>query len=277
MKPNEFFQETFEGLSQYRIPYSRELEGKYYEIIFDNGTELDLNFFARDKVTVIENGETAVETYHCLKAEDTVYFVLIDRKKRHPRSGLLIIIDVATDLVTCNFAYQKDRPGKPSITVPNVQFGAIKHDGKPLPEERHCFTEDLIGRKIKWQYNPLFKIIHVYHAPDHYFCTVDEETREVFRKLAIEAGQEPRVPKLIYEQAFYCKIRKNIYVFSWIEKGSGTEGFIVMNTERLIDVGCFFGNNPQGDPEGYMFSAYGEWVNEHLPEEDMEPDDRYDI
>ena len=95
MKPQEYFQETFEGLSQYRIPYSRELEGKYVEMQFDNGTTLNILFEGRDKAVVTENGDAQTETYHCLKAEDTVYFVMIDRQDRKPRSGLLLILDMA--------------------------------------------------------------------------------------------------------------------------------------------------------------------------------------
>lgn len=262
----------FEGLSQYRVPYSRELEGKSYVLVFDDRYEMMVSFPSRDKIMFSENGgDLVIENCHVLKAEDTVYFLMVDRRKTTPRSGFMLIIDLKTNLVTGNFVQQGTRPDFPSLVTRYIRFGAIKEGDRPLPADRHHYTDDLIGRKIEWTYNPNFKITHVYLSNDSYcFALNGEMKKEMMERRGIEDGMDVTY-KPVKEPSIFLKIRENVYVFSWIEEngGSGTEGLVVINTDRMTDVGCFFGNNPQGEPEGYMFSAYGHWVNEHLEEEDF--------
>ena len=231
-----------------------------------------VSFPSRDKIMFSENGGSFVmETCHVLKAEDTVYFMMVDRRKENPRSGFMLIIDLETNLVTGNFVQQGIRPDFPGLVTRYIRFGAIKEGDRPLPDKRHHYTDDLIGRKIEWIYNPTFSIIHIYLSNDSYCFALNDERKKAIMERRVAEGSLAESFKPIKEPSIFIKIRDNVYVFSWIEEngGSGTEGFAVINTDRMTDVGCFFGNNPQGEPEGYMFSAYGHWIKEHLEEEDF--------
>ncbi|MBR6396257.1 MAG: MoaF N-terminal domain-containing protein [Lachnospiraceae bacterium] len=262
----------FEGASQYRVPYSRELEGKNFDLVFDDGFEMTVIFPGRDKIMFNENGGTfVVKPCHVLKAEDTVYFLMVDRRDTKPRSGFILIIDTKEGLVTGNFMLQGARAEKPALVTRIVRFGAIREGDKPLPKERHGYTEDLVGRKIEWQYNPSFKITHIYLEKNGYCFAITDELRAEIAARRAEQGRSDEPINPIKEPCIFLKIRKNLYVFSWIEEvsGSGTQGFALINTDRLTDVGAFFGNNPKGEPEGYMFCAYGKWIKDRLPEEDF--------
>ncbi len=262
----------FEGLSQYKVPYTRELEGKCFEIVFDDHSVFTIVFSARDTALFSYNGtDFCKEACHVMKAEDEAYLVFVDQKNHVPRKGFLLVIDLENDLVTGTFMQQGKRADFPGLVSREIKFGAIREGDKPLPEERHAFTTDLIGKKIEWTYNPNFSIIHVYLTPTTYYWAVNDRMKEMMQaaRAAEGRGNEPMVP--IIEESAYVKIRDNLYVFTFIEEhqGSGTQGFFVINTDRLNDCGVFFGNNPQGEPEGYMITAFGHWVTERIPYEDM--------
>ena len=53
------------------------------------------------------------------------------------------------------------------------------------------------------------------------------------------------------------KINDHIYIFSWLEKIAGVQGFCVENLDRLYHVGGFFGIGPDDLPECYTMAAYG--------------------
>lgn len=259
----------FEGLSQYRAPYCRELEGRTFDVVFDDGYEMTLSFPSRDKILLTENGTVHMETCHCMKAEDTAYFIMVERRNATPRAGIMMVLDLNTNLVTGVFVEQGAVSDFPGLVTRVVRFGAISDGDNPLPTQRHHYTDELIGKKIEWIYNPQFRIIHVYLAPDSYCFAFNAEMRKQMEQTARENGREP--VRSVQEPSIYVKLRDNLYLFSFIEKngGSGTEGMMIINTDRVTDVGSFFGLNPEGKPEAYMFSAYGHWVTEHLEEEDM--------
>ncbi len=264
---SRMFNNPFEGISQYRNPLCFELAGKTTTILFDDGGALYIKWInGRYAEFKDEKGNTRIDSYQCTKAEDGVYLVLIDRKDLMPREGLILVIDMSEGLVTANFAKQGTYPNFPELVRANIRFGYIHKDGKKPPEKRHAFTTDLIGKKFEWNYTPEFRICHIYMAPDHYRWGQTKESRTKYNIPVNDRSQS----------AFYIKLRDNLYIFSWIEDngGGGTEGFIVLNKDRLTDTGCFFGcAGPDKHQEAYLFCAYGKEVTEHLDDED--PEDLY--
>ena len=262
----------FEGLSQYRVPYSRELEGTCLNILFDDSSKLMVSFPSRDTILFSENaGDFVMETCHTMKAEDTVYLIFVDRRNEHPRSGMILVIDMDNHLVTGTFMKQGLTSSYPGLVSREIKFGVIKDGDHPLPEARHSYTDDLVGKKIEWSYNPDFEIMHVYLSPSTYCWAMNSEMQKKMQDARIQQGLPLDDMKPIVEPCAYIKIRRNLYVFTFVEEnqGSGTQAFFVINTDRLIDCGVFFGNNPQGNPEGYMVSAYGKWINERIAYEDI--------
>ncbi len=267
---NLMYSTPFEGLSQYKTPYSRELEGKNFDLIFDDGFEMNLFFPFRNKVLYSENdGSSHLDICHCMKADNELYLIMWERQKSDPRSGVILVLDLRNSLVTGNFVQQGTVPEFPGLVTRTVRFGAIRNGCHPLPGNRHYFTDEMSGKKIEWTYNPDFKIIHVYLSKDSYCFAFNHEIRERLDNTRKAEGKEPLKP--IIEPSIFIHIRDNIYLFSWIEEngGSGTQGLILANKDCATDVGCFFGLNPEGNPEAYMFSAYGKWINEPMPEDNL--------
>jgi len=270
----------FVGNSMYRVPYSRELEGKSFEFIFDDGYELTCSFPMRDKMLFKANDDDKeyLEDAYCMKAQEGFFFVLCEIAGSVPRKAIMLMIDVDNRLVTGNFALQGTKPEFMNLVTRQVRFGAIKDGEKPLPTKRTGFTHDLEGKKIEWRYDPKFSIIHVYLADSKYTVAFPEAMKAQMAaareaaKANPEAEQQPRrrMPIPYWEHSVYVKLRENLYMFSFIEEnlGSGTEGLFVIDTDRLHDVGCFWGAAPDGSREGYCLSAYGTWIREHYPEDD---------
>ncbi|MBR6406479.1 MAG: MoaF N-terminal domain-containing protein [Lachnospiraceae bacterium] len=274
-------QVRFESADQYRVPYSRELEGKSFELVFDDGYELLVSFPMRDRIQFQGSDSDRVyfEEAHVLKADDEAYFLMTEIKGSEPRTGFMLLLDTKERLVTGNFVQQGTRPDFKNLVTRKVRFGAMKAGDAPLPEKRHEFTHDLEGKAIEWQYKPNFSVIHVYLADNKYTVAFSKEQRERMKKEAAEKEKENpkkkepqrKIPDPYWDSCVYVKFRENLYMFSFIEEnlGSGTEGLMIINTDRVHDVGCFWGADPHGNREGYMFCAYGTWVREHLPEQDI--------
>ncbi len=257
---------SFEGISQYRQPLCFELSGKFFDFIFDDKRELLVEFKDKQNVSITEDGQTEGHKYEALKCRDLIYLVLIEKKGRKPREGIIFVIDLEQYLVTGNFLTQGAVEGYERLVVRDLTFGRIARPGAPITAKRHEYTKDLIGKKIEYTYSPYFSIIHIYREKD---CRV--ANTEMMKKRGLSSVP---MDKFFEEPCIYIKITDGVYVFSWIESnyGSGTQGFMLMDTDRTHDVGCFFGVAPDGKPECYLVSAVGKYVTERLPEEDIPPE-----
>ncbi len=261
---------VFTGLTQYRAPLSRELEGKYFDIVFDDGYKMFMSFPARNKVEIQDANGKHFENCEVLKAEEGAFFIMCEFAGSNPRSAIMMVIDVFEKLVTCVFAKQGEDASFPELVTREVRFGALKDGDAPLPEKRHEYTRDLVGNKITWQYSPSFAVTHVY-LPDNYYTTHHTaEENAKFDEMLKEKGLPPRKEPYYEENCIYIKLRENLYLFSFVEKNSsGTQGLMVINTDRITDVGCFWGTNREKVQEAYTFNAYGMWMREHVEEDDI--------
>jgi hypothetical protein len=250
-----------EGLAQYRIPFCYELTGEVLNVHLDDGKNIVVNFLSGELVSLTTNAEAPeIHHYECLKSRSRIYLVQLELKGRWPREGLFMVLDLEKNLVTFNFLTQGAHKEYVKLVDRKVVFGAIKRPGLPLPEQRHEYSKDLMGKKIEYAYNPNARVVHIYYT-------------DKLLRVAIPKGMVPPPGSDIFfeEPTIYLKIADQLYVMSWIEKnlGNGTQGFMLMDTKKEMDVGGFFGVSPQGDPENYMVSAFGKFTTEKYPEEDM--------
>jgi len=104
-------------------------------------------------------------------------------------------------------------------------FGALDgyYNGAPL----HGFTDELVGTAIEWCYNPGQMLIkHAYVSNTYY--TYGAPTRQ--------GGWMATNP------ADYVKVRDNLFIFSFVEeRQAGLQALFLIDTEKLHDVGSFFG------------------------------------
>jgi len=261
-RKDKMITEEYKGVSQYRRPLDFELTGKTFNIALDNGKDFLLELLTDETLRFSYENITELQTYECLKGTDSIYLIHFERKGQQPRKAITLVVDLTTRLVTANFATQGANQENSRLVEREIIFGAIRNPGKPLPQKRHEYTQELIGKKIEWFFNPEFSVIHIYHAKDRYRGCFSE----AMKKRVKDAS---KLPAFIEEPSVYIKISDKVYVFSFIEKNSkgGTMEFMLMDEARLIASGLFFGINPEGKPESYTFSAYGKYVTDTVAEE----------
>ena len=249
----------FEGLSQYRPPFVYELAGKSFYIIMDEGEEGLLTFNTGETLTWAPLGGTPdMEHYDCLKVEEDIYMVNYEVTDSKPRRGITIILDLEHNLLTVVKAFQGVSRRFPDLVTNDIQFGAIKVDGQELPLKRHGFTSDLVGKRIAWTYFPGMTVTHVYFDANYIRVPVSKgEPRNPMERAFREFPYD--------ERAYYVKISDHVYMVSFLESHltyrgkTGNNMLVLMNTDRLHDVGRSFGLGGEGKPENYCFTAIGTW------------------
>ena len=261
---------TYEGMSQYRPPLCFELAGKRFELVMDDGYEYLLSF--KDRKTLeygVLGGSTASYEYDCLKADDDTYLVNFEYTGSSPRAGIAFILDMEQSLVTENYCTVGENPRYPQMPKPKIIFGAIRKEDGTVPHIRHGYTEDLVGRSIKWSYGT-FAVVHVYSSERYYRLTIPDEAFERLKKENPERYEElrKRNGETLYEEpGDYIKIKDGIYAFNANEEMACREGrfgsnlFFLMNLDRMHDVGRAFGHNDDGVPENYTYGAFGEYYD----------------
>ncbi len=259
----------FEGLSQYREPFNFELVGQTYQLAMDDGNRYAVSFLDGHTLRWGAIGaEQTVEYYDCAKAEEGVYFVNFEFAAKKPRTNLSLVIDTETRLVTIVTSVQGYHPKFPYMIDSRLVFGALDVPGYPLPEKRHKYTADLLGKRIHWHYGPGSEIIHVYYATDYIRVTMPE--RAGWADFDAAEWEEIIDREPYDEPAFYVKIKPGLYLVGCSEKnracrgGTGNSMIFVINTRRVHDVGRSFGHGGEETghphPENYIFGAFGEFV-----------------
>ncbi|MCR4777458.1 MAG: NAD(P)H-binding protein [Lachnospiraceae bacterium] len=256
----KFPEVKFEGLSQYRPPFVYELAGKSFYIIMDEGEEGVLTFNTGETLTwaPIGGAPSYLQHYECLKVEEDIYMVNYEVEGAVPRRGITIILDLEHNLLTVVKAYQGVSKRFPDLVTNDIQFGAIKVDGQELPLKRHGFTSDLVGKRIAWTYFPGMTVTHVYFDANYIRVPVSKgEPRNPMERAFREFPYD--------ERAYYVKISDHVYMVSFLEshltyRGKiGNNMLVLMNTDRLHDVGRSFGLGGEGKTENYCFTAIGTW------------------
>ncbi len=125
-------------------------------------------------------------------------------------------LDFNTGLVTINNAQIGNDQYTPRDTSSRIVFGAIDRSGE-LPKERHCFTDDFVGKVAAWRIGDIW-LTHHYINPQ-FFLNEIFGFNGVFLTIA--------------EPAQYVKISENIYVFSWREMGAGAHGMDVYGLSKM--------------------------------------------
>ncbi|MBR6406478.1 MAG: NAD(P)H-binding protein [Lachnospiraceae bacterium] len=250
----------FEGLSQYRSPSVHELAGKSFYLILDDGAEGTMSFLTGESLSWAPLGESPVNyRYDCLKVDEDTYLVNYEVVGARPRKGVSIVYDLEQDLVTVVRAFQGTSKRFPTLVTNDIVFGAIKRDGRELPKKRHGFTSDLVGSRITWRYNSGPRAItHVYYDANYIRTPLpDADDHSFFAEMMREHPYD--------ERCYYVKIKKNIYLISFLEQNAtfrgrtGNNMLCLMDISRLHDVGRSFGLGGTGAPENYMFAAIGAW------------------
>ena len=274
---SKFANSTF----RYCPPKCFELSGKSFELQMDDGydlvisfadTTLEWNYLAKEPTAPQQ------ETYECRKIDDTTYFVSYNLHDVTPKQNNVLVIDLEQMLVTIMIAKIGTNPRWPYLITTEFVFGAIKQEGVPYQHyPRHCFTDDVTGNLVKWQYSPSMATVHCYHDPKWYRITYPRDAREQQSSGTNVVREAMKKLPSSDEPADYIKIKDGIYLISIteqnMEKLLGAEvGFrsdnmcFLDNFKTCMNVGRGFGTitNADGEDRGvFLFlGAYGRIVDE---------------
>lgn len=127
---------------QYTPPFCYELAGCDLDIRFE--TEA-VRLQVLDRTTLIwHRGGTFSAEYWALKLCNDIYMVSFGLE---PEICVTLVIDMNARLVTLDET-SFDENHSPYRSA--LCFGAIAVPDLPLPEQRHCFTEELAGNCFRW-------------------------------------------------------------------------------------------------------------------------------
>lgn len=286
-------------ITQYCPPPCFELAGQKFELQMDNGYDVLLNFI--DGKTLewswvgtpptsepwMKHGiQPKSETYECLKADDTTYFISYVCAGIEPRVNHVWVIDKENMLVTRIFSAVGKNPRWPLLITPEFDFGAIKRDGvefKSYP--RHGFSGDTVGNVIQWQYGSELSTVHAYYDAFFYRITYPRDTSTQAGAQMSEAMNQ-MVSKLPSsdEPVQIAKIKEGMYLTSLTEQNmekvlGSAMGFrsdtlcFLQNFKKVIEVGRGFGTMTrlEGDKEiespiHIMIGTYGKIIDQSKDE-----------
>ena len=261
---------TFEGMSQYRPPLCFELTGTTLELVMDTGYDYDLTFADRKTLRFGEkDGPSGEYGYECLKVDDDTYFVNFELTGTELRTCMTFVLDMEQSLVTACRCTLGQNPRYPKMPKPYISFGAIRKEDGTVPQKRHGYTSDTVGKSIHWNYGNL-EVVHVYYSERYYRLT---QTREGMERLKVEKPDvyemlsKRNIDTILEDPCSWIKIKDGIYVFVVNEetmnrqRGSGNNLIFLMNLNRMHDVGRSFGHNWEGLPENYTYGAFGEYYD----------------
>lgn len=100
----------------------------------------------------------------------------------------------------------------------------------------HSFTDELVGNAILWDYGPNFtRVKHIYISNLFYSYSMDTDDG----------------PWMATNPADYVKVRDGLYIFSFVEERQpGVQMLLLIDTEKLHDIGCIFGVSENGMSSG---------------------------
>ena len=253
-----------------------ELSGKTFYLIMDEGIEYVVSFASGETLFFGEHGEEFKSySYKAMRANEFVWFAHFMHEKNKCVS---LILDTKNSLVTILEAKVGEYKSRPSLVSHEFKFGAIKLPGEDLPKLRHGFTDDLIGKAIAWKYSTEVIITHIYktahsirsslyNQPEPSLEATDEQ-REEIKNRAERWGAT-----FFEEPARYVKINSDLYLVTFIENNrnrvnapeGGGDMAILVDTNRVHDVGRTFGAAPDGNHNFGLITATGKFVENDDP------------
>ena len=106
------------------------------------------------------------------------------------------------------------------------EFFFGKLDGDFAEGPLHCFTDELVGKAVNWDYGKLV-IKHMYVSNLYYTYSHPGGDNGAW---------------MATNPADYIKVRDNIYIFSFVEERQhGLQALFLIDLNQYHDIGCFYG------------------------------------
>ena len=282
-------------ITQYSPPLCFELAGQKFELQMDNGFDVLLNFIdgrtlewswigaaPTFEAWMARGKSPKKETYECMKADDTTYFLSYVCADIEPRVNHVWVIDKENMLVTRIFSAVGKNPRWPMLIAPEVDFGCIKQAGvefKSYP--RHGFSADIVDNVIQWQYGSELSTVHAYYDPFFYRITYPRDnTTEASAQMGEQMNSMVNALPSSDEPVHLIKIKDGIYLTSLTEQNmervmGAAMGFrsdtlcFLQNFKKVLEVGRGFGTMTRVEngkeihtPIHIMIGTYGKIIDQ---------------
>ena len=269
--------EVEEGGKQRNIPRTNyRLVGQTFRLALDWGDTYTL--VISDKSTVLwgELGHALSSyDYLCMRANEFVWMVtfMVD-----DMTNVTVILDTLNNLTTVVTASVGQNKHRPNVVMHDIQFGAIVSPDIEPSVRRHGRSADLVGKKIAWKYSPVVTVTHIYHTPFSIRSSVHDmeplpetATPEQIAECASREERWGRVP--FEEPCTYVKINETLYMVTFREENrnrvdpaqGGGDLLLLIDTERVHDVGRGFMMGPDGKGTFNLITAKGRYVDSDDP------------
>ena len=155
------------GMKQYKAPPTCELAGRTLALHLDGLAPVCVQFLDGENLLWAHPGEPCRwEPYEAAKGDEKLFLIKFLLSGRKPVTHVTLVWDESTGLVTCVLAVLGADEKRPRLVDSKVYFGEQKLPYRPLTGLRHAYTEDLVGKRIIWRYNPNDEIMHCYCGKD---------------------------------------------------------------------------------------------------------------
>ena len=223
------------------LPAENSLVGKRYTLFSENGDKTAYHFISDTQlVWSIDHGaqKSETETYRASSLRNNIYFIDFINRQHFGKSQSLVldlekgvftqVTGVLPKKASANQAFAHRISENKELTAVDGLFvrGTI---GRPSREESlvlHSTTEELIGKRIQYQYSPTEIYEHIYLNKNRYAWHCIE---------GVESGLAD------VDQCHYYKISENLYLFVWREKVIPTLGVIMIDLTRSKTTGKIMG------------------------------------
>lgn len=264
------------GLSQYLPARCGELAGTVLKVWLDGFLPLTVQFLDMDTLVWATEGERfREETYDCAKNDDTTYLIAFSLSGRTPNTAILLFWDQISTMITAIVPALGANEARPRLVHAQVYFGAERSGSKPLTAQRQTYTDEMIGKRILWQYTPNDRVMHIYRSQECFRLwlvqpqladTATEAERTGFQRFIDRRSVYP-----IYEEPLcFIKLKDDLYLYYTIEanlnrvlpKQGGGLLAVMLNTRRERYVGCVYGGDAENKPTRAIIGAVGHFINE---------------
>jgi hypothetical protein len=223
------------------LEFVDDLVGQEINLYLENGLAIRHEFISADQMKweVLEGegkGNSNTETYTATSIREGIYFIdFIKENESNTSINLVMNLNTGNSTVlmanlpdkteTMRPVYQRVLDGD-VLTPVDARFYQASINRPYQKGDGHRLTEELVGKRVRYEYNPKEFYEHIYLNPNYY-------TWQCLK--GVEKGLAET------DLCHYYKIDDELYFFVWREKVIPTLGSIMIDLKRLKTTGKILG------------------------------------
>jgi hypothetical protein len=223
------------------LNYVDDLAGQTIDLHTEDNTVIRHDFISDTEVawSVIKNGETqtqGTENYTVTSIREGIYFVdFLKKLERATSVNIVLNMNTGNATVCVSHMPTKEETMRPVyqrvldndvLTPVEVTFIQASINTPFTEGSGHASTAELIGKRVRYEYNPKEFYEHIYLNQNYY-------TWQCLK--GVEKGLAET------DLCHYFKIDERLYFFVWREKVIPTVGVIMIDLERMKTTGKILG------------------------------------